>query len=120
MLLDTTNQLDFDIVSALRGPDFSNYCAAYLKSITTEVIRYFVGVDLLVLDKQPTAAKTLWRWLPDEEKTKVISLWVKYFHFRNHIGAAIIALDVRLAPDSEAAKKLAEYKIWLAETLGRV
>lgn len=120
MLLNTENEIDFNIAGALRGPDInsSSYPAVvYLKEITTQVIRYFVGVDYLVLYSNPQQAEQLWKGQSTDVQKAVLELWDEQYHFRGHAMSAINNLKTKLHNSPKKLEELTNYKQWLLEIL---
>lgn len=120
MLLNTENEIDFNIAGALRGPDIdsSSYPAVvYLKEFTTQVIRYFVGVDYLVLSRDPQQAKRLWEGQSADVQKAVVELWDAQYHFRGHVMSATVSLRAKFSDSPEKLEELTNYKQWLLEAL---
>lgn len=114
MLLDPTNRDDYDIMSALRGPDARSAAASDAKLITTGVIRYLAGMRadnplFGVIVKTPMEAKKMWGVWGSPWCEDVVAFMTAETHFTSHIKGAFNAL---IARNVEGAW---EYYSWLRE-----
>lgn len=106
MLLDMSKQDDYDLASAMRGPDYANTHAKY---ISTAVIRYFAGVPQHAPHctvATPEQAKSDWSILTLPEQSDAL-VGLHHPHFWWHIERAFLVLIER---DVEGAE---EYFNWL-------
>lgn len=123
MLLDVNNRTDFEICSALRGPDWSTDKAFRpdfysMKCLTTKVIRYFAGTSSETAPStSPELAKDVWERYNDYQDD-IKDLWQAYPHFRNHIYMALDALIRRRIDTDEDTNDIEDYCAWLRITLG--
>ena len=106
----------YDLVSALRGPDEINHNSATIKSITTCVIRYALGMVSPPQVQSPTSARDFWADLREDERYNVARDWYddSYMHFRQHIWSAYGAL-VQLGTTTEELKPVTN---WITFLLG--
>lgn len=95
-LLNLASPADYDIATALRGPD-SDFTGTglFMKNYTTAVIRWFAGVPRmgmksLVVD--PESARLEWASLPGRVRKGVVAHWWSDMHFKYHIEDAFFAL----------------------------
>jgi hypothetical protein len=111
VLLDITTQTGYDLACALRGPDTTEMGSDILKTMTTSVIRHFIGVPRNGLPAEvndPESAKAVWFQQSPEQQAVIRTLWNVSNHFRNHIKYAVEQL-----PKVEVQ----EYFLWLNSVL---
>ena len=107
------NRSVYTIAYALRGPDMKDLEAPGLKSITTDVLRYFVGASpgggLL---RTPDEAQSLWEsWTP-EQQVWIRRLWRNSPHFR-HLMVCALNVLVHVGGRQDAQK----YRDFLSKEL---
>lgn len=117
MILDTTKEKDFAILSCMRGPDAGYQAprkygtgvggAGLVKMLTTAVVRHRVGVTLNAgaMIVSPERAKEWWASAPPARRTEAREYWQAHQHFRLHIRRALRELDMH------------DYMNWLAGAL---
>ena len=99
LLLDPTNQNHYNIMSAVRGLDFTLNTIEkeylILKCLTTGVIRDAIGVDRFTsgaLVNNPAVARGFWSAQDPSVRDAVRDLYRRNGHFRTHVEDAFMAL----------------------------
>lgn len=118
LTLDLSREDDYNIASALRGPDSDD---VWMKMMTTCVIRYFVGirsnVGAAVMDPEHVKTNFAFLSLADlKDKWSLADLKDKWHatanhHFQWHVTAAFVALKHR------GIEGAAEYWDWWKEQM---
>lgn len=120
MRLSLNREEDYDIFTALRGPDDNAVDAPRLKHLTTCVIRWFVGMKERTrgggvrgcIIMAPELAFRYCNYSGDGKLDSFIkACWGKHSHFRPHTQKAFVALIGKGVPGAE------EYWTWLSSEL---
>ena len=104
MLLNPNNKVEYDIMSAMRGPDTDplSPTGQYTKIVTTAVVRSLVGMprslaaDVAVMS--PEEAKEIWRNLKERDRSAVHEYLEENWHFSRHFRMAMNSLVKRKIP----------------------
>jgi hypothetical protein len=107
MKFDISNIGDYDIMSALRGPDASTSAATHAKHLTTSVLRNLAGMernDRCVIFTPDEAARE-WEMAPLHEKLAVLDFMNSNYHFESHFRRALNVMATRGVPGVAAYKK---------------
>jgi hypothetical protein len=87
---------DYDILTALRGPDVQGEYAGRAKSMLTSVIRWFAGIPTNTMLPasvwNPASAVRWWQGCDPDQKEDVREFIKTNSHFRNHAVDALAAL----------------------------
>lgn len=120
MKLDTSNEYDYDIMSALRGPDGpEGETSNTVKYMYTGVVRHFAGVSDVsyALCSTPEQAQYQYnKWMDDEQREELRRRWINNPHYASHIVSAFSALLNRFrSEDQYKYEELRNYLDWLKE-----
>lgn len=119
MLLNPADRHDYDILTALRGPDL-HYRHRFqgdevsidtiVKRQSTSILRYFVGVVDGGFVDTPEQATERWNALDTLQKNEARKYWSHNFHFRSHTRAAFEALRQKFArtPDERERARIVD------------
>jgi hypothetical protein len=98
MKLDPAVRLEYDVITAMRGPDSTalNERVGQAKALTTAVIRSLAGMlpgnDAGAIIHTPIEARNLWAKMTADEKREVNALLSHEFHFERHFRRGLTAL----------------------------
>jgi hypothetical protein len=94
MNLDPRYRRHYDILTGLRGPDFSGGVSAAAKDVTTAVLRWLVGMrhPSHCIINTPGEAKERWDALTPEYRQQVSDFLVNEPHFERHFRYGMQAL----------------------------
>jgi hypothetical protein len=115
MTFDIRNPRDYDIMSALRGPDSASSVAVSAKHVTTSVIRSLAGMERndRCIVYTPIEAAYDWSLATIQQRTDVMDFMSTNYHFESHFLQALSVLVERGTPGA------ANYRLWYYEQIRR-